>query len=66
MRCGGLQADRPALLEAVSNRAGGAQIGAHSMTDRQRGHFIAFLTGLAMFAVGILGYLAGVVMGWPV
>lgn len=35
------------------------------MTDRQRGHFIAVLVGLALFAVSFLGYLAGVVMGWP-
>lgn len=33
--------------------------------DRQRGHWIALLLGLAMFAVAFLSYLAGVVMGWP-
>lgn len=36
------------------------------MTDRQRGHLIALLVGVALFAVGFLCYLAGVVMGWPV
>ena len=35
------------------------------MTDRQRGHLIAVLVGVAMFAVSFLAYLAGVVMGWP-
>lgn len=35
------------------------------MTDRQRGHFIAFLAGLALFAVLFLAFLAGTVMSWP-
>lgn len=35
------------------------------MTDRQRGHFIALLVSVALFAVGFLCYLAWVVLGWP-